>query len=428
MTQRDGSDDEPWPVFDLDRSSGDRSSGDRPAGLPSAPPPSAEVPSSETPAEASQPVFAAVPATVPAARNRRRPALLATVVAVACLLCGAVGGVVGSRWGGTRDGVDRTVTLPAAVAGDTSRDADSVAGVARAVLPSVVAIEVSGAGEGTGSGFVIDSRGYILTNNHVVAPAAGQGSVRVLFQNGSSTEARIVGRDIAYDLAVIKVGRKDLRPLGFAGSDAVVVGDPVVAIGAPLGLRGTVTTGIVSGLDRPVTAGADAETSFINAIQTDAAINPGNSGGPLVDGNGRVVGVNSAIARGAAGIGSVGTGLGFAIPGDQARRTAQQLIRTGRSEHPIIGVVLSSRYTGDGVQVASQGQQGRDPVTSGGPADKAGILPGDVILKFNGRPVTESEELIVAIRSRTPGETITLTVRRGGRDRDVRVTLDAASG
>jgi putative serine protease PepD len=204
----------------------------------------------------------------------------------------------------------------------------------------------------------------------------------------------------------------------------------VVAIGAPLGLQGTVTTGIVSALNRPVTAGEGDQPAFINAIQTDAAINPGNSGGPLVDVTGRVIAVNSAIARSP---GSVGTtagniGLGFAIPSNQARRTAEQLIRTGKASHPIIGVSLDSRYAGRGVKVSAQKtENNKPPVTENGPADKAGIRAGDIILKIDGRPVTEPDELIVAIRAQTPGDTITLTVLRGKNESQVRVKLSEAN-
>jgi putative serine protease PepD len=307
-----------------------------------------------------------------------------------------------------------------------------VAGVAGRVLPSVVALQVtSGTGQGTGSGFVIDSRGYVLTNNHVVSSAAQQGRIDIVFQDGSQTRGRIVGRDENYDLAVLKADVGDRPPLRLGDSEGVVVGDPVIAIGAPLGLQGTVTTGIISAKNRPVTAGDDETTAFINALQTDTAINPGNSGGPLVDAAGEVIGVNSAIARTPGSTSSTGgnIGLGFAISSNQARRTAEQLIRTGRSEYPIIGVNLDQAYQGQGVRVATEAVQGRAPVEPGGPAGRAGIEAGDVITAIDGRPVTAPDELIVAIRDKAVGDTVTLSVRGdGGRaaGRDVRVTLVAA--
>jgi len=218
----------------------------------------------------------------------------------------------------------------------------------------VVTIKVTGStAEGTGSGFVLRKDGYILTNNHVVAVAAKTGKITVLFSDGKSTDATIVGRDESYDLAVIRVDRHNLPLLALGVSSTVVVGDPVIAVGAPLGLDSTVTSGIVSALNRPVTAGGPgaSSASFINAIQTDAAINPGNSGGPLLDMAGRVIGVNSAIARVAGSDSPLGglsgnIGVGFAIPSDQARKTAEQLIADGKATHPVIGVSLDTTYQG----------------------------------------------------------------------------------
>jgi putative serine protease PepD len=357
-------------------------------------------------------------------------------VAVAALV-GLAGGLVGGFGGGWLAGSarsrvvhDRSFSLPAPEPGATSRASGGVAAIAAGVLPSVVALQVSGASaEGTGSGFVIEG-GYILTNNHVVSLGTSGGTIRVVFQDGSQTSATVVGRDPDYDLAVVKADTGGRRSLTLGDSAGVVVGDPVVAVGAPLGLQGTVTTGIVSALNRPVVAGDEAETAFINAIQTDAAINPGNSGGPLVDARGRVIGITSAIARapgsGAAVAGNIG--LGFAIPSNQARRTAEQLIRTGKSAHPIVGVLLDQAYTGEGVRVAQQPQGDNPPVTAGGPADKAGIRPGDVILAVDGTPVTAPEELIVQVRAKAVGDSVTLTVRRDGGERRVRVTLVASDG
>jgi putative serine protease PepD len=321
--------------------------------------------------------------------------------------------------------------LPVSVGPDEeTRPAAGVAGIADAVLPSVVSIEVSSAqGQATGSGFVLRQDGYLLTNNHVIAGGVEPGSeIRVLFSDGSEEPATVVGRTSEYDIAVLKVERTGLDPLLLADSDRVVVGDSVVAIGAPLGLEGTVTTGIVSALNRPVEAGGSGETAFINAIQTDAAINPGNSGGPLVNAEGEVVGINSAIAQPPGGQGASGSiGLGFAIPSNQARRTAEELIETGAATYPIIGVLLDERYTGEGVQVATEPSGTTPPVSEGGPAANAGIRPGDVIVAIDGRPVTEPDELIVSIRAKAPGDATVLTVRSGDDERDVRVVLDQAT-
>lgn len=365
----------------------------------------------------------------PKPRRRLGAGAVAGIAALA-LVAGAVGGVAADR---IADGADRrpvNVSLPASgTAPEVERPAGSVAAIATSVLPSVVSLQVEGAeGVSTGSGFVISEDGYILTNNHVVAGGADGGEVTVLFADGSERPATIVGRTPDYDLAVVKVDESGLVPLVLGDSDAVVVGDPVVAIGAPLGLNGTVTTGIVSALHRPVAAGDSADTAFIDAIQTDAAINPGNSGGPLVNGAGEVIGVNSAIAQppgtGAA-TGSIG--LGFAIPSNQARRTAEELMERGTATYPVIGVLLDSRYQGEGVQVTTTPQGGQAPVTADGPADAAGIRAGDVILAIDGRPVSLSDELIVAIRAKAPGDTVTLRVRTGDEERDVRVVLDEAT-
>lgn len=377
------------------------------------------------------PTLVAVPRGAAGATSRRglRPALVAGVAALA-LVAGALGGVAADRLLGEDSPGPYTSALPpASVEPGADRPAGSVADIAATVLPSVVSLQVRGTdGVATGSGFVLREDGYILTNNHVVAGAADGGDVVVLFSDGHESPAELVGRTVDYDLAVVKVDDSGLTPLALGDSDQVVVGDPVVAVGAPLGLNGTVTTGIISALNRPVQAGAAAETAFINAIQTDAAINPGNSGGPLVDGRGEVVGINSAIAQppgSSAATGSIG--LGFAIPSNQARRTAEQLIADGVATYPVIGVLLDQQYRGEGVQVSTDAQGGTPAVTPDGPADAAGIRPGDVILSIDDRPVTESDELIVAIRAKAPGDAVTLRVRTGEQERDVRVVLDEAT-
>src|SRR5215207_8613465 len=239
-----------------------------------------------------------------------RPAVVTIVVAGTALVAAAIGAVTGAvvadRLGeASRETMTVVGADPAVLA---ERPPDSVAGIAAAVLASVVSVSVD---QGSGSGFVISRDGYIVTNNHVVAAADGGGTIEVGFFDGSAVAAEIVGRSPSYDLAVLQVDRDDLVPARLGDSSDVVVGDPVIAVGSPFGLESTVTSGIISAIDRPVTAGGQGETSFINALQTDAAINPGNSGGPLVDAGGRVIGVNSAIATLSVGTPPSGSGLGF---------------------------------------------------------------------------------------------------------------------
>jgi putative serine protease PepD len=359
-------------------------------------------------------------------------AIVAGALAIA-VVAALLGGFTGAFLMDRRDG--GALLLPVAPAGSVARPEGSIADIASRSLPSVVTIKVKGStAEGTGSGFVLRKDGYILTNNHVVAVAAETGKITVLFPDGKSADATIIGRDESYDLAVIRVNRNDLFPLGLGVSSKVVVGDQVIAVGAPLGLDSTVTSGIVSALNRPVTAGGtgSSNASFINAIQTDAAINPGNSGGPLLDMTGRVIGVNSAIARVAGsdspfGGSSGNIGVGFAIPSDQARKTSEQLIASGKATHPVIGVLLDPAYTGEGARISDVPENATPPITKGGPADKAGLKPGDVILKFAGRVVSDRADLVVAIRARSVGDEVELTVRRGSTVRTVKMTLQAAN-
>ncbi|WP_372409363.1 trypsin-like peptidase domain-containing protein [Streptomyces luteireticuli] len=361
---------------------------------------------------------------------RRKVVVGALVVA---LVAGGVGGGLGAWL--ERDGGGRHVTLPQAPVDRSERDPGSVAGIAARALPGVVTLHVRGSSErGTGTGFVLDKRGHILTNNHVVEPAGGSGEIVVTFNGGQTAKATVVGRDSGYDLAVVKVsGVSGLTPLALGNSDSVHVGDSVVAIGAPFDLAGTVTTGIISAKERPITAGGKkqdgSDVSYVDALQTDAPINPGNSGGPLVDSRARVIGINSAIrsAGGSEAGGQGGSiGLGFAIPINQAKRVAEELINTGRAAHPVIGVSLDMAYQGDGARVNPKGGSGT-PVTRGGPADKAGIEPGDVIKKVDSSAVHSGQELIVKIRSHRPGDRLTLTVERGGKERTLPLTLGSAS-
>ena len=358
-------------------------------------------------------------------------AIVAGALAIA-MVAALFGGMAGAFLVSRGNGGD--ASLPSAPAASLARPKGSVPDIAARVLPAVVTIKVEGpAAAGTGSGFVMRQDGYILTNNHVVDAATAKGKITVLFSDGKSSDATVIGRDESYDLAVIRVNRRNLPVLVLGHSSAVVVGDPVIAVGAPLGLDSTVTSGIVSALNRPVTAGGAgaSSSSFINAIQTDAAINPGNSGGPLLDMEGHVIGVNSAIARVASSLSTDGQsgniGVGFAIPSDQVRKTAEQLIASGKATHPVIGVLIDTTYKGEGVKIAGLPQNGSPPITKGGPADKAGLRPGEVILKFDGRPVTGPDEFVVAVRAKSVGDSVQLTVRRGSNERNVTMILQAAS-
>ncbi|WP_326610501.1 trypsin-like peptidase domain-containing protein [Streptomyces scopuliridis] len=371
----------------------------------------------------------------PRKRRGRRAGLVAAgaLALAACVLGGAVGAYI------ERNGGFTSVELPQADAEAGGRAPDSVAGIAASALPSVVTLHVSGSGEqGTGTGFVLDRQGHILTNNHVVQPASSSGEISVTFSGGQTARATLVGKDSGYDLAVVKVtGVSGLKPLPLGNSDSVQVGDPVVAIGAPFDLSNTVTSGIISAKQRPITAGGEkgdgSDISYVDALQTDAPINPGNSGGPLVDTRARVIGINSAIRAADSGTGLSGgqsgsIGLGFAIPINQGKRVAEELINTGKATHPVIGVSLDMEYAGDGARVGDKAADGGPAVTAGGPGAKAGIKPGDVITEVNGQRVHSGEELIVKIRAHRPGDRLELTLGRGGKERIMKLTLGSADG
>ncbi|MER8068100.1 trypsin-like peptidase domain-containing protein [Streptomyces sp. NPDC094034] len=371
----------------------------------------------------------------PRKRRGRRAGLVAAgaLALAACVLGGAVGAYI------ERNGGFTAVELPQADAEAGGRAPDSVAGIAASALPSVVTLHVSGSDEqGTGTGFVLDRQGHILTNNHVVDPAGSSGEISVTFSGGQTARAELIGKDTGYDLAVVKVtGVSGLKPLPLGNSDSVQVGDPVVAIGAPFDLSNTVTSGIISAKQRPITAGGEkgdgSDISYVDALQTDAPINPGNSGGPLVDTRARVIGINSAIRAADSGTGLTGgqsgsIGLGFAIPINQGKRVAEELINTGKATHPVIGVSLDMEYAGDGARVGDEDADGGPAVTAGGPGAKAGIKPGDVITEVNGRRVHSGEELIIKIRAHRPGDQLELTLTRGGKERTMKLTLGSAGG
>ncbi|SNT52196.1 putative serine protease PepD [Streptosporangium subroseum] len=328
---------------------------------------------------------------------------------------------------------DPSFDLGKAPSGSNVRPPESIAGVAAKVLPSVVSLTVEGGtSAATGSGFVIKG-GYVVTNNHVVAgaTAGGQSQIQIQFNNRKSTPGRVVGVDPESDLAVVKPEETFGAPeITLGNSDNVVVGDPVIAIGSPLGLTGTVTSGIVSSLNRPVQAGEEnsSDTTWLSAVQTDAAINPGNSGGPLVNTNGEVIGVNSAIATLGRSVGgqSGSIGLGFAIPVNHARRVAQELIATGSAKKSRIGVTIDSTFEGSGVKIASESKQGIQPIEPNGPAAQAGLKPGDVILEIDGVVLQDGNELIALIRNKAPGEKLTVKYQRGGQEKTATVTVGAA--
>ncbi|MDX6277383.1 MAG: putative serine protease PepD, partial [Nocardioidaceae bacterium] len=366
--------------------------------------------------------------------RKRRGRKVAAVVAVAALAAGAGFGGAAAYDALHDDGGTTTVSsLDTGKTSNTSAPTGAVEKVATKVLPSVVQINVKGSSEsGSGTGIIISSDGEILTNNHVVEVAGKGGTITVAFNDGTNTSAKIIGTDPVTDIAVIKAANKSgLTPATLGSSGNLKVGQEVVAIGSPFGLESTVTSGIISALNRPVTSsseGANANdpgTTF-PAVQTDAAINPGNSGGPLVDLDGNVVAINSAIRSGTSTGGEAGSiGLGFAIPIDLAKNVSKQLLAGKKVEHALIGVkvgaaVSSDDITGIGAKVAS--------VTSGGAGEKAGLKKGDIITAVNGHAVASNEALVASVRAYQPGEKITLTYQRGGKAHTVDVTLESDGG
>ncbi|WP_020498433.1 S1C family serine protease [Sciscionella marina] len=353
-------------------------------------------------------------------RSVARGALV--VLAVAALLIGAVGGVTG--WLIGRSGTaltDGSATL-AQVDSNVERPKGSVADVVKRAAPAVVSLEVVvGNGGQFGSGVVISPDGYILTNNHVVAQAASNKSATItaVFNDGTRSKAQIVGRDAKTDLAVVKVNVTNPTAIQLGRSSGVQVGDSVIAIGSPLEYKSSVTTGIVSGLNRPVVAAGengDPPVTY-DAIQTDAAINHGNSGGPLLNSSGALIGINSAIKSSGPQGGSIG--IGFAIPVDQARQIAQGLIRNGSVKHASLGANVRSVSA-----TSSQGAQLAN-VAPGGAAAKAGLKEGDVITRFAGNRVDNAEQLQVDVLTSPIGKPIPMQIVRGGASQTITVTLQS---
>lgn len=310
---------------------------------------------------------------------------------------------------------------PIVIGSASTIDAKTIASL---VTPTVVSIKVttsSGGGNGSGSIYkTSSSTSYIITNNHVVDGAVNSGTITVELVNGDQHRATIVGRDSNYDIAVLKVNVGNLPVIAIGDSSKVSVGDPVLAIGSPLGLANTVTSGIISSLNRPVTTGSLGAESYVNAIQTDAAINPGNSGGALVDSEGRIIGVNSAIATLSSGGASGSIGLGFSIPINEAKRIIDEIIATGKSTRPVLGVYFDSTYTGIGAKISR--------LSAGEAAEKAGIPAGSIITAINGSKIPDTESAIVRIRSLVPGAsaTVTVTLPSGG-EKSFKVTLGSAA-
>jgi putative serine protease PepD len=304
--------------------------------------------------------------------------------------------------------------------GSNSINAKSISAL---VTPSVVSISVkTTTGGGTGSGSIYKTSAtssYIITNNHVIESAVTSGTIKVEFADGSEIAATIVGRDRLYDVAVLLVKKGNLTAISLGDSSKVSVGDEVLAIGSPLGLANTVTQGIVSALNRPVTAGTTDSTSYVNAIQTDAAINPGNSGGALVDARGRIIGVNSAIATLTSGGTSGSIGLGFSIPINEAKRVIEEIIATGKSTRPVLGVVFDD--------VTADTQAKILQLTPGEGAQKAGIVVGSIITSIDGVKISNRDAAIVKIRSYAPGTVITVVLTLpDGSSKSYKVTLGSA--
>jgi putative serine protease PepD len=405
------------------------------APLPSVPP--ASSPSAFGTVTPAQPV----PPTRPRDKKRVGPAVFVTCLVAAGLLGGGVASGVSALW--PEAPAQATTTAQAAISPvivNNTESVNAVTAAAQKASPSVVTISVSsGTSGGTGSGIILDTEGHILTNTHVVTldGAAADAAVEVRTSDGQVYKATIVGTDPLSDLAVIKIDAQGLTPAALGDSGAVNVGDTAIAIGAPLGLSGTVTDGIVSAVNRTIetessaaSQGSSTQDSIsINVIQTDAAINPGNSGGALVNAQGEIIGVNVAIASAGSSSSSSSSsgniGVGFSIPVNQAKRVAEEIISTGAASHGQLGLSVQDKTSGSssdftaGAEVAS--------VTSGSAADKAGLQSGDVVTGLAGRTVTDASELTAAAREQAAGSTVKITFQRDGQEQTADITLGAAS-
>ncbi|GAB2711284.1 S1C family serine protease [Kitasatospora kifunensis] len=378
----------------------------------------------------------------PPGQSPKKRGGLVTLAAAVALVTGVLGGVIGTTLNGdspislsSGSSHSSTTTTASDNVKALSRVPDSIAGIAAKALPGTVTIKADGSQEsGTGTGWIFDTEGHVITNNHVVAPAQGGGKLTVKFSDGSECPASVVGQAKGYDIAVLKLYNPPagkLVPLPLGDSDKVAVGDAAIAIGAPYDLESTVTSGIISAKNRPVASSDErgVQASYMNALQTDASINPGNSGGPLLNANGQVIGIDSAIESNSNGSGRAGSiGLGFAIPINQAKRVAQMLIQTGIPVYPILGMLRNDQYSGDGAQIATNGIQDTPAVTPGGPADQAGLKPGDVITKLGDVLIDNGPALVSEIWTHTPGDKIPVQYTRNGQTMTTTVTLGSRTG
>lgn len=371
---------------------------------------------------------AAAPVAAPPRKPRRG---LAAAAVAGILLLGAGAGAGGAKlWTAANDepsGNGAPTTSAVVDNGKPVVAEGTVASVAAKVLPSVVKIEVTGQeGSGSGSGIVLSSDGEILTNHHVVEMAETGGKMTVIFNDGSRAPATIVGTDALTDSALIKAENvKDLTPAGLGKSANLVVGQDVVAIGAPFGLNATVTSGIVSALERPVNVGTTStgNATTYPAIQTDAAINPGNSGGPLVDMSGNVIGINSSIRTASDTSSAAGSiGLGFAIPIDELLPIVQQMRDGETPTHARLGIEVGSAQSGTTLGAPV------NKVNPGSTAAKAGLRQGDVITKVDDRLVDGADSLIATVRSYRPGDKVKMTWQRNGKEQSATLTLDSDEG
>ncbi|WP_020525026.1 S1C family serine protease [Catelliglobosispora koreensis] len=346
-----------------------------------------------------------------AAPKKRVPTAVKAIAGVTAAgvlaLCSGITGAVIATAINNGDGIN----LPMSTDTAPVVNENSVAGVAAKIQPSVVSIAT---GSGEGSGVILTEDGYILTNNHVVESARG-GSVSVTLSNGKKIQGKVVGTDPRTDLAVVKAEATGLTPATLADSGKVNVGDTVLAVGSPLGLQGSVTKGIISAKERTIRAG-ESGTSLSGLLQTDAPINPGNSGGALVDMNGNVIGINTAIATSGQGEGNIG--VGFAIPSSKAKTVAEQLMKGQKVSHPFLGVSVTAEETG-GAKISA--------ISPNSPAAEAGLQQGDVITKFGDKVVNDSDDLVSAVQSGTVGQKVTVEYTRNGEQKTATVTLREAS-